>query len=190
MINIIIIVGESGCGKSTLEKELVERLDYKRIKSTTSRPIRSSETGNEYSFIDEDKFKQMIVDDKFVEHARYNGWYYGLPVDELSNKSIAVLTPHGLRQLRTYLKRHNLEKGISLSTIYLKVDRKSRLIKLIQTRDDIEECYRRNLSDIGMYTGIEDEMDIVLDNSEYRLSSDVLAERVIQELKKTGELND
>lgn len=190
MINIIVIVGESGSGKSTLEKELTDKLNYKRIKSTTSRPIRATENGSEYNFISDEEFRQMLTDDKFVEHARYNGWYYGLPISELTNKSIAVLTPHGLRQLRTYLRRYDLENKYSLTAIYLKVDRRSRLIKLMQTRDDIEECYRRNLSDIGMYTGIEDEVDLVLDNSEYRLSPDILAERIVQELKKVGNIID
>lgn len=190
MINIIVIVGESGCGKSALEKALTKKYGYKKIVSTTSRPIRSNENGDEYNFVTDDEFKELLKQNKFVEHATYNNWNYGLSIDSLRNDGVVVLTPHGLRQLRSYFNKYDLEHNFTLFSIYLKVDRKSRLIKLIQVRDDIEEAYRRNLSDIGMFAGIEDEVNIVINNSEYRLSVDTLADQAVHELEKNGEVNE
>lgn len=187
---IIVLLGESGSGKSTLEQELCKSLGYSRIKSTTSRPIRSIENGDEYNFVSDEKFNEMLLNDEFLEYAKYNGWQYGLSQGSLKEDAVVVLTPHGLRTARLYLKRKGLEDKYKIFAVYLKVDRKSRLIKLIESRgeDQIEESYRRSLSDIGMFDGIEDEVDLVLNNSEYRMSVETLAEQVKQELESRGEL--
>ena len=41
------------------------------------------------------------------------------------------------------------------------------------------EAIRRSISDIGMFDGLEDEVDFVLDNREYRYS----VEQIYQQLK-------
>ena len=45
---------------------------------------------------------------------------------------------------------------------YLNVSRRERLIRILKRGDDIEESYRRNLSDVGMFDGIEKEIDYTI----------------------------
>ena len=65
--------------------------------------------------------------------------------------------------------------GIPTTSIYLNVDRKTRLMKMLERGDDIEEAYRRNLTDVGEFDGVSDEVDCVIRNHDFILSpEDVL----------------
>ena len=86
---------------------------------------------------------------------------------------IAVLTPHGLRQISKI-------DGINVVSFYIKVPRRDRLIKLLQRGDSIEEAYRRSLSDVGQFDGIEDEVDHVIDNYGYEKSIEEMANEIKQ----------
>ena len=121
----------------------------------------------------------MVKDDKFVEHASYRGWQYGTAInfDENDNK-IIVLTPAGARAFRAYADKHP-ELRLELYVFYLFVDRRSRLIKLLTRGDDIEEAYRRSLSDVGQFDAFEREADYVIYNEEYLNSPDDLYEEAI-----------
>ncbi len=44
----------------------------------------------------------------------------------------------------------------------MNVSRRERLIRILKRGDDIEESYRRNLSDVGMFDGIEKEIDYTI----------------------------
>lgn len=195
--NIIVIVGESGSGKTTLADVLDctarivydfdKRYEYsfKKVVTTTTRPKRGGEVNfDDYNFVSEDYFKDHLND--FVEYSEYNSWLYGVklydilkvfykpelilgndPTTDTIITPVIVMTPKGLRTLKRVLKEEHGDL-YTVTSFYLKVDRKSRLKKLIDTRDDIDESIRRNISDVGMFDGIEDEVDYVLDNEEYK----------------------
>jgi len=158
---MIVLVGESASGKSSIERYLVEHHGYKKIISYTTREPRENEIdGVDYYFIDEDKFHELECAGFFAETAIYNNWHYGTAKEDYSDDKIAVLTPHGLRLLRQIPE-------LNLIVFYIKVPRRDRLIKILQRGDNIEEAYRRNVSDVGMFDGIEDEVDYVLENPNY-----------------------
>ncbi len=160
MIKIIIILGESGSGKSTIEKAL-KSFSYEKIISYTTREPRNNEIdGADYHFISKKEFNKLSEKNFFAEVGCYRGWYYGSASEDCTDKKVAVLTPHGMRQLK---KVDNLK----IYSFYIKVPRRDRLIKLLQRGDDIEEAYRRSVSDIGMFDGIEDEVDHIIDNNGY-----------------------
>ena len=76
---LVILSSPSGGGKSTvcrLIKEKFPELEYSI--STTTRPLRpGDEEGRDYIFIEENKFKEMIENNDFVEWAVVHGNYYG-----------------------------------------------------------------------------------------------------------------
>ena len=166
---MIVVVGESGSGKTSLVNAFCEKHpEYKRVVTYTTRPMREGEVdGVDYNFVSVDQFKKMIEENKFVEHNMYRGWYYGTSLDGVNwslDNVIAVLTPAGLRELmRTAKGSHNM----TLVSVYLDVDRRSRLIKMLERGDDIEEAYRRNLSDVGQFDGIKKEVDHYIINYRY-----------------------
>lgn len=158
---MIVLVGESASGKSSIEKCLVNNYGYKKIVSYTTRDPRQNEVdGVDYHFIDVEQFKMLEEQGFFAERATYNNWYYGVAKEDCTDDKVAVLTPHGLRQVSKI-------DGINAMSFYINVPRRDRLIKLLQRGDSIEEAYRRSLSDVGQFDGIEDEVDFVVDNEGY-----------------------
>ena len=158
---MLILVGESASGKSTIEKYLVDHYDYKKIVSYTTRSPREGESdGVDYHFISNEEFLKLKSEGFFAETGCYNGWYYGSSKEDCTDDKIAVLTPHGMRQLRN-------NPDLKLFIVYIKVPRRDRLIKILQRGDNIEESYRRNLSDVGQFDGIEDEVNHIIKNNNY-----------------------
>lgn len=161
---MIVLVGESASGKSSIEKYLVNNYEYKKVVSYTTRPPRDGEIdGVDYHFIDTKKFLKLKAEGFFAETAMYREWYYGTAKEDCTDDKIAVLTPHGLRQVSKI-------DGINVNSFYIKVPRRDRLIKLLQRGDNIEEAYRRSLSDVGQFDGIEDEVDYIVNNDGYKSS--------------------
>lgn len=161
MINILIILGESASGKSTIEKELVNTYGLQKIISYTTREPRQGEIdGTDYHFISKEKFHELEMDNFFAEIGCYRDWWYGSAIMDCTDTKVAVLTPHGLRQMKDI-------DGLNITSFYINVPRRDRLIKILQRGDDIEECYRRSLSDVGQFDGIEDEVDFVIKNDGY-----------------------
>jgi guanylate kinase len=171
---MIVILGESGCGKTTLANYLEQNYGYKKIVTCTTRPKREHEIdGVDYKFISNDEFRELDKAGYFLETAIYNAWYYGTPKDELDDDNkIAILTPSGFRKLK-YISDSRIV------SFYLCISRRCRLIKLLQRGDDIEEAYRRSLSDVGMFDGIGYEVDYVLFNDNYKYTVDELAKAII-----------
>ena len=161
---MIVLVGESASGKSSIEKYLVDNCGYNKIVSYTTRPPRYGEIdGVDYHFISVEHFKTLSECDFFAEQAVYRDWYYGVAKEDCTDDKVAVLTPHGLRQVSKI-------KDINAISFYINVPRRDRLIKILQRGDDIEESYRRNLSDVGMFDGIWDEVNYVINNAGYNKS--------------------
>ena len=169
---MIVLVGESASGKTSIEKYLVDNYGYNKIVSYTTRDPRDGEVdGIDYHFINLEQFYKLRSQGFFAETAVYNDWYYGVAKEDCTDNKVAVLTPHGLRQVSKI-------KDINIISFYINVPRRDRLIKILQRGDSIEESYRRNLSDVGQFDGIEDEVDYIIHNDGYKKSIAEIAEEV------------
>ncbi len=77
---VIIFSAPSGAGKSTIVNHLLEKypeLEFS-ISATSRAPRGNEQNGKEYYFFTADRFRQMIAEDKFVEHEEvYPGSFYG-----------------------------------------------------------------------------------------------------------------
>lgn len=169
---MIVLVGESASGKSSIERYLVENYEYNKIVSYTTRSPRKGEVdGVDYHFISVDKFKSLKEQGFFAESAIYNNWYYGIAKEDCTDDKVAVLTPHGLRQIAKL-------PNIDVVSFYINVPRRDRLIKILQRGDDIDEACRRSLSDRGQFDGVEDEVNFVINNDGYEKSIAKIAQEV------------
>lgn len=178
---MIVLVGESASGKTSVQKYLKEYYEYKDIVSYTTRQPRDGEVdGVDYHFITVEQFKSLKEQSFFAETAVYNDWNYGVAKEDCTDDKVAVLTPHGLRQVSKLT-------DINVVSFYISVPRRDRLIKILQRGDNIEEAYRRSLSDVGQFDGIEDEVDFVINNDGYKKSIAKLAREVHV---KTWGMND
>lgn len=105
---LLIISGPSGVGKSTLTNALLQRLDADLSVSMTTRPMSSSDVnGEHYHFVDVATFEKNIINMQFLEHAVYNGNYYGTPRKFVQQKLdagrvvILEIDVEGARQVKT-----------------------------------------------------------------------------------------
>ena len=178
---MIVIIGESGSGKSTLQELLVASdSKYKKLVTYTTRPMREGEVdGESYHFISPESFSEIEKRGFFAEYAEYRGWKYGTAkADCESENVVAVLTPSGMRTLKRL--------GYPIVSVYLYVDRRSRLISTLNRGDDIEECYRRNLTDVGQFDQIDKEADYVIENINFHMNPEQTL-RCLQAILKVEE---
>ena len=90
--NLFIITAPSGAGKTTLIKRAIEhakKIDeqvYLAVSHTTRNPRSGEENGKDYSFINEEEFKNNIAQDEYLEYALVHGNLYGTPKSEIENK--------------------------------------------------------------------------------------------------------
>ena len=75
---IVILSSPSGAGKTTLVKEISQKKNFEISISHTTRKPRANETeGKDYFFIDDNQFKRLIEENKFLEYAKVFKNYYG-----------------------------------------------------------------------------------------------------------------
>ena len=144
--NIMVILSSpSGVGKTTLTKKIQQKYQSFKISvSHTTRSPRSNEIdGVDYYFVSEDKFKELIKNNKFYEHAKIFENYYGTlkkTVDQtiLNNDILFDIDWQGTKQLSKF-------KNLNLIKIYLITDSKNELKKrlIARNQNSTEEINKR-----------------------------------------------
>ena len=102
----------SGCGKTTLIDMLLQEypdLQYS-ISCTTRAPRGEEEDGIDYHFMTQERFRELLAEDAFLEHAEVHGNYYGTlkrPIEEVlaeGNSMILDIDVVGAAKVRDYVK--------------------------------------------------------------------------------------
>ena len=94
---IYALLGGACVGKDTVRRMLLEsHKDLVEATSHTTRPMRTTENGSEYYFIDVNEFLSMYEAGEFVETRTYEvigdkpgemeTWYYGYSMEEVDKK--------------------------------------------------------------------------------------------------------
>ena len=80
---LIILSSPSGAGKSTLAKRLMEwdpTLSFS-VSATPRAPREGEVDGKDYPFVEEAKFKDMVIKGEMLGHAHVFGNFYGSPAE-------------------------------------------------------------------------------------------------------------
>tara|TARA_A100001015_G_C14811136_1_gene640857 strand:- start:102 stop:695 length:594 start_codon:yes stop_codon:yes gene_type:complete len=151
--NIMLILSSpSGVGKTTLTKKIQQKYpNFKISISHTTRTPRSNEIdGVDYHFVSNEKFKELIKQNKFYEYAKIFENYYGTSREYVdttikNNDILFDIDWQGTKKLSKF-------KDLNLIKIYLITDKselKKRLIKRNQnTPEEIEKRYKSYDDDI------------------------------------------
>ena len=85
---LIILTGPSGVGKGTVVKEILDKDKniWLSISATTREPRKGEKEGKSYYFLKQEKFKEMIEQNLFLEWAQFAGNYYGTPLSSVNEK--------------------------------------------------------------------------------------------------------
>ena len=179
---IFIISAPSGSGKSTLVNELlklVPELDFS-ISFTTRSPRGSEQTGKQYHFVSREEFEQMIRDDEFLEHACFDGNYYGTArrfLHETGQKGHDLLLDidvQGAQQMKQKVPE-------AISIFVLPPDRKTLEWRLRKRSEDAAEVIHRRLVAASREIENYDKYDYILINDDLEESIDSLEAIVLSE---------
>lgn len=85
---VLILSGPSGSGKSTLYKKALQTaggFEFS-VSCTTRQPREGEQNGVDYHFVTHEKFKELLGEDAFAEHAEVHGNFYGTLKSELLSR--------------------------------------------------------------------------------------------------------
>ena len=177
---LIILTGPSGVGKGTVVKEILgkDKNIWLSVSATTRKPRKGEKEGENYYFLNQEKFKEMIEKNLFLEWAQFAGNYYGTPtssVNEKINKGFTVLLEIevvGAKQIK--------EKFPNSLSIFLLPPNKAELERRIRNRGtDREEAIKKRLLRANYEISESNHFDFVLINH----NVDETARRIIKLIK-------
>ena len=162
---LIILTGPSGVGKGTVVKEILgkEKNIWLSISATTREPREGEKDGENYYFLNQDKFKEMIGQNLFLEWAQFAGNYYGTPlysVDAKIKQGFTVLLEievEGAKQIK--------EKFPNSLSIFLLPPDKAELERRIRNRGtEKEEAIKKRLLRANYEISSSNQFDFALTN--------------------------
>jgi guanylate kinase len=179
---VYIISAPSGSGKSTLVnkvREIVPGLKFS-ISYTTRAPRAGEQNGREYFFVSPAEFEEMIRKDEFLEHAKFDGNYYGtarrfLALADQEGKDLLLdIDVQGAAQIKG-----RIADAVS---IFIMPPNRRELEKRLRTRSlDKEEVIQRRLVTASREIENYDKYDYILINDRLEESIDALKSILLAE---------
>jgi len=169
-----VVVGPSGVGKGTLMKKVKEMLSGKFAVATshTTRAPRPGEVdGVTYHFVNRKEFQKMIMNNKFIEHAKFGNNLYGTSlkaVDDVSKSGKICLLEIDLQGAES-IKALGLEARfifITTSGDTLSILRERLLDRGSETSEEIQvrlETAKRELKFLKDNPGF---FDLIIENDD------------------------
>ncbi len=174
---LVILTGPSGVGKGTVVKEILgkDKNIWLSISATTREPRIGEKEGENYYFLNQKKFKEMIEQNLFLEWAQFAGNYYGTPVSSVNEKIkngftvLLEIEVEGAKQIK--------QKFPNSISIFLLPPDKAELERRIRNRGtESEEAIKKRLSRANYEISSSNQFDFELTNH----NVDETARRIIK----------
>jgi guanylate kinase len=189
---MLVLSSPSGAGKSTVARSILARdTNLKMSVSATTRPPRSGEVdGEDYVFVDETTFEQMVADDRLLEHATVFENRYGTPrepVEAALDDGRDVLFDvdwQGAQQLKNSASR-------DLVSIFILPPSHGELERRLRGRaQDSDDVVRRRMAKAAAEMSHWEEYDYVIINQVAELAvaavESILAAERLRRFRQTG----
>ena len=174
---LIILTGPSGVGKGSVVKEILgkDKNIWISISATTREPREGEKDGENYYFLKQEKFKEMIEQNLFLEWAQFAGNYYGTPLSSVNEKIengftvLLEIEVEGAKQIK--------EKFPESLSIFLLPPDKAELERRIRNRGtEKEEAIKKRLLRASYEISVSNQFDFELTNH----NVDETAKRIIK----------
>jgi len=165
--NLIVVSAPSGAGKTTIVKEILRQFPEIIFSiSATTRPSRESETnGVEYFFLSEEKFKEKIDNDEFIEWEKFYDYYYGTLKSFISDNIQAGKTVLLELDVKGALTIKRLYPYAHL--IYISPPSFEELVKRLRKRNtESLSDFQKRIDRAKMELSLKDEFDKIVENHE------------------------
>ena len=133
---IVILSSPSGAGKTSLVKKISLRNNFEiSISHTTRKPRVNEKDGRDYFFVNGKKFKKLVKNGKFLEHAKVFKNFYGSLKETVTSKLrngenvIFDIDWQGTRQIK------NKKLKYKIITIFILPPSKKELFNRLLKRD-------------------------------------------------------
>ncbi len=174
---LVILTGPSGVGKGTVVKQILgkEKKFWLSISATTRKPREGEKEGESYYFLNQEKFKEMIEQNLFLEWAQFAGNYYGTPLSSVNEKIkngftvLLEIEVEGARQIKNKFPN-------SLSIFLLPPDKKELERRIRNRGTEKEEAIKKRLKRANYEISVSNQFDFALTNN----NVDETAKRIIK----------
>ena len=177
---LIILTGPSGVGKGTVVREILDKDKniWLSISATTRDPREGEREGENYYFMNQEKFKEMIAQNLFLEWAQFAGNFYGTPISSVNEKIkdgftvLLEIEVEGAKQIK--------EKFPNSMSIFLLPPNIKELERRIRNRGtEKEEAIKKRLSRANYEISVSNQFDFALTNH----NVDETAKKIIKFIK-------
>ena len=159
---MLILVGASASGKTEVANYLIEHYGLKKMVTyTTRKPRELEENGVAYHFVSLEEFEEILDNGEFIETVCYNGNYYGTRKSEITDDTVVILEPNGLKAFKNELK----DKAIA---IFLDVSEEVRIKRMEKRNDGSSAIKRRIVNDKIAFANIKG-IDYTINNENITL---------------------
>ncbi|MBN2689941.1 MAG: guanylate kinase [Gammaproteobacteria bacterium] len=168
---LYIVAAASGTGKTSLVTMLVESLNniIVSVSHTTREPRHGERDEEDYFFIGNNQFEEMIAHDEFLEHAKVFDNYYGTTkswVNEKLQQGIDVILEidvQGFQQIK--------EQNLECVTIFILPPSFEELKKRLEKRaKDSDEIIKKRLKTAHKEISCAQEFDYIVVNDRFDIA--------------------
>jgi len=177
---LIILTGPSGVGKGTVVREILDKDKniWLSVSATTRDPREGEREGENYYFMNQEKFKEMIAQNLFLEWAQFAGNFYGTPISSVNEKIKEGFTV--LLEIEVEGAKQIKEKFPNSMSIFLLPPNIKELERRIRKRGtEKEEAIQKRLSRANYEISASNQFDFALTNN----NVDETAKRIIKLIK-------
>ena len=177
---LIILTGPSGVGKGTVVREILDKDKniWLSISATTRDPREGEREGENYYFMNQEKFKEMIAQNLFLEWAQFAGNFYGTPISSVNEKIKKGFTV--LLEIEVEGAKQIKEKFPNSMSIFLLPPDIKELERRIRNRGtEKEEEIVKRLSRANYEISVSNQFDFALTNQ----NVDETAKKIIKLIK-------
>lgn len=204
---MVFIIGKQSSGKRDLYNHLIQRslgvkkvLKLRPLRMDTNKSLVEAGSTRGYNYLSKEKMKKILKNS--IEREKYlfifkrgKKHYYALEKKEFNYRDTIVCTPNQFMIIYKYILETE-QTDLDITIIYLKVDENTRLMKMLENGERINEIMKRENGDKSQFTHFEKEVlgrnerlknnTIAIENNGYSLSNVEMETFIIKELIKMG----